>query len=110
MDADDICRSDRFTQQLCFLNDHPDYGVVGSWSEDIGVRGETYTDRSRSSSDARGIPVLNRNRRAVDLPPCGNVPPRYRSFRRRLPRRFPALRRSGPVAAPLFGDPARQHS
>ncbi|MFD1960784.1 glycosyl transferase family 2 [Novosphingobium panipatense] len=40
MDADDICRSDRFTQQLCFLNDHPDYGVVGSWSEDIGVRGE----------------------------------------------------------------------
>lgn len=40
MDADDICRPDRFRKQLGFLADHPDYGVVGSWSEDIGELGE----------------------------------------------------------------------
>lgn len=35
MDADDICRPDRFAKQIAFLGEHPDYGVVGSWSEDI---------------------------------------------------------------------------
>lgn len=40
MDADDICRPDRFEKQIAFLAAHPDYGVVGSWSEDIGEHGE----------------------------------------------------------------------
>jgi hypothetical protein len=40
MDADDICRSDRFERQLQFLSGHPDYGVVGSWSEDMGEDGQ----------------------------------------------------------------------
>ncbi|SFG35222.1 Glycosyl transferase family 2 [Novosphingobium sp. CF614] len=41
MDADDISRPDRFTKQIAFLADHPDYGVVGSWSEDIGENGQS---------------------------------------------------------------------
>lgn len=40
MDADDICRPHRFSRQIAFLAAHPDYGVVGSWSEDIGEEGE----------------------------------------------------------------------
>ena len=40
MDADDICRPDRFARQVEFLARHADYGVVGSWSEDIGEHGE----------------------------------------------------------------------
>lgn len=40
MDADDICRPDRFAKQIAFLAANPDYGVVGSWSEDIGEQGE----------------------------------------------------------------------
>ncbi len=40
MDADDICRPHRFERQLAFLSDHPDHGVVGSWSEDMGEHGE----------------------------------------------------------------------
>lgn len=40
MDADDICQPHRFSRQLAFLAEHPDYGVVGSWSEDIGEYGE----------------------------------------------------------------------
>jgi hypothetical protein len=35
MDADDICRPQRFARQVAFLAAHPDHGVVGSWSEDI---------------------------------------------------------------------------
>jgi len=35
MDADDICRPERFARQIAFLNANPDYGVIGSWSEDI---------------------------------------------------------------------------
>lgn len=31
MDADDICRNDRFERQLNFLAKHPDIDVVGSW-------------------------------------------------------------------------------
>jgi Glycosyl transferase family 2 len=40
MDADDICRPNRFERQLAFLAEHPDHGVVGSWSEDMGEHGE----------------------------------------------------------------------
>ncbi|PNU02715.1 glycosyl transferase family 2 [Novosphingobium guangzhouense] len=40
MDADDICRPDRFGKQIGFLAGHPDYGVVGSWSEDIDENGD----------------------------------------------------------------------
>jgi hypothetical protein len=40
MDADDICRPNRFERQLAFLADHPDHGVVGAWSEDMGEHGE----------------------------------------------------------------------
>lgn len=40
MDADDICRPDRFARQMAFLTAHPDHGVVGSWSEDMGEHGE----------------------------------------------------------------------
>lgn len=48
MDADDICHPDRFAKQVAFLADHPDYGVVGSWSEDIGEHGEAHV---RSGAD-----------------------------------------------------------
>ena len=40
MDADDVCHSERFARQLAFLAQHPDHGVVGSWSEDIDEHGE----------------------------------------------------------------------
>lgn len=48
MDADDICRADRFAKQAAFLAEHADYGVVGSWSEDIGEHGENLV---RSGAD-----------------------------------------------------------
>lgn len=35
MDADDICRPERFERQIAFLAGHPDHGVVGSRTIDI---------------------------------------------------------------------------
>lgn len=35
MDADDICRQDRFARQVAFLEANPDHGVIGTWTEDI---------------------------------------------------------------------------
>ncbi len=42
MDADDVCLPERFARQIAFLADHPDYGVVGSWSADIDEHGAPY--------------------------------------------------------------------
>lgn len=39
MDDDDICLPDRFERQVNFLGENPDYGVVGTWSEDIDSEG-----------------------------------------------------------------------
>jgi hypothetical protein len=39
MDADDICMPDRFARQLAFLDRNPNYGVIGSWSEDMAEDG-----------------------------------------------------------------------
>ncbi len=42
MDADDVCLPARFSRQLAFLAGNPDYGVIGSWCEDIDERGQPY--------------------------------------------------------------------
>lgn len=47
MDADDICRPERFERQVAFLAGHPDYGVLGSWSEDIDERSRSIQTLAR---------------------------------------------------------------
>lgn len=42
MDADDISLPERFARQVAFLDAHPDYGVVGCWTEDIDEDGGPY--------------------------------------------------------------------
>lgn len=39
MDADDICEPERLARQAAFLAERPEYGVVGSWTTDIGPDG-----------------------------------------------------------------------
>jgi len=36
MDADDICRPERFEKQLAFLEQHPEVGLCGTWLQIIG--------------------------------------------------------------------------
>jgi len=45
MDADDICRHTRFSRQFEFLAAHPEYGVVGTWAEDIDENNLPYPVR-----------------------------------------------------------------
>ncbi|MEO7553715.1 MAG: glycosyltransferase [Alteraurantiacibacter sp.] len=42
MDADDIAMPERFSTQLAYLSDHPECGVLGSWTQDIDEDGEPY--------------------------------------------------------------------
>lgn len=46
MDADDICMPERFSRQIGFLAGNPDYGVVGTWTEDIDENGAPYPVRT----------------------------------------------------------------
>lgn len=43
MDADDVSRPERFAKQVAFLHTHPDYGVVGCWTEDIDENDARYS-------------------------------------------------------------------
>ncbi len=43
MDCDDISLPTRFERQIAFLGENPDYGVVGTWSEDIDEDGNPYS-------------------------------------------------------------------
>lgn len=45
LDADDLCRADRFEQQVRFLEAHPDIGIVGSWFLEIDPRGQVVGER-----------------------------------------------------------------
>ena len=42
MDADDICQPERFALQVAFMQANPDHGVIGSWSEDIDEREQSF--------------------------------------------------------------------
>jgi glycosyltransferase involved in cell wall biosynthesis len=43
MDADDVCLPERLEKQVAFLDDHPDYGVLGCWTVDIDEHGGDWT-------------------------------------------------------------------
>ncbi|MEJ5979189.1 glycosyltransferase [Novosphingobium sp. PS1R-30] len=42
MDADDICMPERLAKQVAFMAEHPDYGVVGSWCDEIDANDEPW--------------------------------------------------------------------
>ena len=70
MDADDIAHPDRFARQLAFLADHPDYGVIGSWTTDIDENGGFLSARwCRPPRDPPRVPRIGEWRpSAVPLP------------------------------------------
>lgn len=44
MDGDDICLPERFARQVAFLDSHPDFGVVGTWTHGIDEDGSPTPD------------------------------------------------------------------
>jgi len=51
MDADDICRPQRFRRQMQFLTRNPDYGVVGSGIVEIDASGRVYDSKGKDYPD-----------------------------------------------------------
>lgn len=47
MDADDISLPHRLAAQYAFLNANPDYGVIGSWTDDIDEHGRPHPCSAR---------------------------------------------------------------
>jgi glycosyltransferase involved in cell wall biosynthesis len=52
MDADDICRPDRFARQVALLRDHPEIVAVGGAIQEIDERGRILTDFPAVFGDA----------------------------------------------------------
>lgn len=44
MDGDDICMPERFARQVAFLDENPDFGVVGAWATSIDEQGRNCDD------------------------------------------------------------------
>ncbi len=42
MDSDDISKPERFAKQIAFMNANPDYGVLGTWTEDMDEEGNSF--------------------------------------------------------------------
>lgn len=52
LDAGDTSEKDRFAKQVAFLNNHPDYGLVGSWATIIDERSEKIGQMAWNETDA----------------------------------------------------------
>ncbi len=42
MDGDDIAKPERFARQIDFMTANPDYGVLGTWTEDMDEAGNSF--------------------------------------------------------------------
>lgn len=47
MDGDDICLPERFARQVAFLDENPDFGVVGAWATSIDEAGRNCDNGGR---------------------------------------------------------------
>jgi glycosyltransferase involved in cell wall biosynthesis len=52
-DADDISLSERFEKQVSFLDEHPSYGLVGSWSQIMTPTGPTSRQHLHPTSNGQ---------------------------------------------------------
>jgi glycosyltransferase involved in cell wall biosynthesis len=62
MDADDISAPDRFKQQVRFLDNHPNYALVGTTIEAIDLEGRkvaVYPEPVESTDIVRGLTIRN---------------------------------------------------
>ncbi len=57
LDADDIAMPDRFAEQVRFLDVHPDFGLVGSWTKVIAEDGTQIGRIAKDRTSAEKIPV-----------------------------------------------------
>lgn len=57
LDCDDIACPTRLEEQVRFLDDNPDFGMVGSWVENFDEEDQTVLEECRFECDSEKIPV-----------------------------------------------------
>lgn len=57
LDADDISEPTRFEKQVNFLNSHPDFGLVGSWTKIIGENGKPTGQIGKDTTPPEKAPI-----------------------------------------------------
>jgi glycosyltransferase involved in cell wall biosynthesis len=57
-DADDVARNDKFEKQIRFLENHPEYGMIGSWALLIDETGKTMKQRWKVNAPPERIPSI----------------------------------------------------
>lgn len=59
LDSDDICNTDRLARQVAFLDEHPDFGMIGAWLEVIDENGVTTGEIRKTPESSELIPLLS---------------------------------------------------
>lgn len=59
LDSDDISLPERLAEQVAFLDENPDYGIIGSWIEIIDEKGVPTGEIGKTPQPSEMIPVLS---------------------------------------------------
>ena len=68
MDADDICKPDRFETQVRFLVDHPEYDIVGSWADEFSDNISNILSTRKLPEDHEAIIQFGKKRNPMNHP------------------------------------------
>ena len=68
MDADDICKPDRFGTQVRFLEDHPEYDIVGSWADEFSDNISNILSTRKLPEDHEAIIQFGKKRNPMNHP------------------------------------------
>ena len=68
MDADDICKPDRFEAQIRFLESHPKYDIVGSWADEFSDNISNILSTRKLPEDHETIIQFGKKRNPMNHP------------------------------------------
>ena len=68
MDADDICKPDRFETQVNFLKSHPEYDIVGSWADEFSENTSNIVSTRKLPESHEAIILFGKKRNPMNHP------------------------------------------
>ena len=68
MDADDICKPDRFETQVNFMKTHPEYDIVGSWADEFSDSISNILSTRKLPEDHEAIIQFGKKRNPMNHP------------------------------------------
>jgi len=57
-DSDDVAMPEKFRKQIDFLKTHPEYGMIGSWAEQINEEGKILKTKWKLDASPQSIPSI----------------------------------------------------